>query len=266
MSVFSWLADRLILCPSNHAIDPENRRQVFIETPGGRAEAWVLPKPPGDRETSTSITVIKFPGTGGRAERGGLHPVEVWPDIAAEVWTINQLGYGGSDGPATIQSFPATASAVYEFLRQQHPGNPVLVVGNSLGCISALYLAGRRPVSAVLLRNPPPISQMIRMRPRYNWWNFGMSKLIANQVPEELDAVANAASSTAPCLFVQSERDRVVPRQYQDLIVNQYAGRHRVFMIPDADHHHPVAEELQEPYFESLYWLRDQLAESADLA
>lgn len=145
MSVFAWLADRLILCPSRHTIDPEDRRQVFIETARGRVEAWVLPKSVGAATASKSITVIKFPGTAGRAERGGLHPVEVWPDVTGEVWTINHLGYGGSDGPATIQSFAATSTAVYDYLRQEYPDNAVMVVGNSLGCISALCLAGRHP-------------------------------------------------------------------------------------------------------------------------
>lgn len=265
MSLLSKLADRLILCPSTESIDTEDRKRFLITTANGQVETWVLPNRspfpsdlPENGTPQKNLIVLKFPGTAGRAERSGIHPAEAWPTINTEIWTVNQLGYGGSDGPATIGSFPTTAAAVFKFLADRYPRHSILVIGNSLGCLPALFLAANFKISGLYLRNPPPIQQMIRSRPRYSWWNFGLSHWIAAEVPQELDMIANAAKSDAPCLFVQSELDRMVPCRYQNLIIRQYSGPNRVFQI-DGDHHDRVSEARQSEYFDALDWLRDSM-------
>ena len=86
-----------------------------------------------------------------------------------------------------------------------------------------------------------------------------MSKWIANQIPSELVTVANAGRCTAPCLFVQSQCDRVVPTKYQDMIIDSYRGEKRVFTIHGADHHELVGEDQQNDYFAALKWLGNQI-------
>ncbi len=266
MSLLSNLADRLILCPSTEPIDPEDRKRFLVVTPKGQVETWVLPSRspflsdvPENGTQEKNLIVLKFPGTAGRAERSGIHPADAWPTIHAEIWTVNQLGYGGSDGPAAIASFPATAAAVCKFLANRYPQQPILVVGNSLGCLPALFLAAHFNITGLYLRNPPPIPQMIRSRPRYSWWNFGLSRWIAAEVPLELDTIANAAKSSVPCLFVQSELDRMVPCRYQNMIISQYSGPKRVFQIEGGDHHDQVSETRQDDYLQALDWLGNSM-------
>jgi fermentation-respiration switch protein FrsA (DUF1100 family) len=86
-----------------------------------------------------------------------------------------------------------------------------------------------------------------------------LARLIADQVPPELDAVSNAAKSRAPCLFVQSEWDGLIPIHYQHLIIQAYAGRKRVFTICQADHHDSIPDEQKRDYEQALQWLRDLL-------
>ena len=266
MSFLAWLADRTILCPSTHPIDAEGKvRHAIPATSSGdkQLEAWVANHDHGaPNEKLRNLTIIKFPGTGGRAERARVHPAECWENFNSEIWTINHLGYGGSDGPATIKSFPESCEAVYQFLADRYPDRPIFVTGNSLGCISALYLAARHPVAGLMLRNPPPLHQLISTRPRYTWWNFGMSRFVANEVPIELDSIANAKSSSAPCLFVQSALDRVVPCNFQDKIIDSYAGPHRKLQIPNVDHHEPIGEDQYDAYVELLHWLEQQVLDS----
>ena len=98
MSLLAKIADRLILCPSTDPIDAgENRREIVFSSDGVEIEAWVSRW--GDFENvspSERLVVMKIPGTGGRAERGSVHPCElmIGPDKesalkAAEVWTLN---------------------------------------------------------------------------------------------------------------------------------------------------------------------------------
>ncbi len=254
--MLSRIADQLILCPSRDPIDPEGRTRRWVTTPGGKIEVWVFETHP--EQSGLDVVAIKFPGTAGRAERGGPHPFELWEDVRCEIWTVNHAGYGGSEGVATVKGLAGTCDAVWEHVTKTYPALPVVLIGNSLGCVSALYLAARVDAAGIFLRNPVPLQQMIARRPRYNWWNFGLARLIADQVPEELDAVENARRSTCTALFVRSELDRVIPAQYQRLIFDSYGGNKSEFVLVGADHHHGVPESQSDAYADAVAGLRDK--------
>jgi pimeloyl-ACP methyl ester carboxylesterase len=254
--MLSRIADRLILQPTRDPIDPEGKEREWIETSNGRVEAWKI-QSNGDR-SGVDLLAIKFPGTGGRAERAGPHPFEIWADCNAEVWTINPTGYGGSEGVASMKHVATTCDAVWRHIRSANPRQPIVLIGNSLGCVSALYLAARVRATGLFLRNPVPIHQMISERPRYNWWNFGMARLVARQVPSELDAIANAAQSKCPAFFLRSEADRVVPATYQRRIFESYQGEWTEFVLRAADHHHSVPEAQAQDYIDQVGRLKER--------
>lgn len=251
--MLSRLADRLILCPTTDPIETGSLQRQLINAPVGEIEAWTtLSNPNAIPESKIDLIAIKFPGTGGRAENSGPHPFEVWQDRVTEVWTINHAGYGGSAGVASMQNMAGTCDAVWSHVARQYPDMPIWVVGNSLGSVSALYLAARQNVAGIYLRNPVPTQQLIATRPKYNWWSFGLAKHIARQIPAELDSIENASRSRCPALFVRSEFDRVIPAKYQHMIFDNYAGEKKEFVISGADHHHLVPETQTEAYLNFL--------------
>ncbi len=251
-SMLSRIADRLILCPTTHPIDVTGKRRETLSCQHGPFEAWI--QSTGPNAERADFFVLKFPGTGGRAERMSGHPADVWPDLAAEVWTVNPPGYGGSGGRASLRHATAVADAAYQRLASQANGKPIVVTGNSLGCLSALHLAANADVAGLLVRNPPPLRELIAER--YGWWNFGLSKLIAAQVPEALCGIANASRARAPALFVISEKDRTVPPDFQQRILGVYQGEQRRIVLRDADHATPIDESQAQEYLEMLNWLR----------
>jgi pimeloyl-ACP methyl ester carboxylesterase len=260
--MLSRLANKLILQPSCHPIVAEHKLRELIEFNGGHVEVWRETNQPEASIHESDLVepaffVLKFPGTGGRAERGTCHPAEIWDDVHAEVWTVNPPGYGGSSGPATIRSFPEMARTVFERLRRVADGRPIVVTGNSLGNISALYVAATYPVDALLLRNPPPLRELIVGK--HSWWNFGLARFIAQQVPKELCSITNASASDSPALFLMSGQDRMVPPHYQQQIIDAHAGEKRVLLLPEADHATPITEEDAPAYLEHLSWLRSHL-------
>lgn len=242
------LADRLVLCPSTHPIDPGSKKRELLSV-GRQSIAIWTDLFPGD--AANPLLFIKFPGTGGRAELASIHPAELFGSDAV-IWTVNPFGYGGSDGPATLQRYPEMIAAIGRRAAEVFPDRKIVVVGNSLGGMSAVAFAATFPTAAMLLRNPAPLFQLIRSRPRYVIPSLGTSRFVAAQIPIELDAVANATGCTAPCLMVSAQQDRVVPASFQELIKDAYGGDFETFELPQAGHADPVPESLQSEYIDAI--------------
>jgi pimeloyl-ACP methyl ester carboxylesterase len=255
--MFSRFADRLILCPTREPLETDGKLRRQVEFPGGALELWNpqgREHPPGEAD----LYILKFGGTASRAERATPHPAEAWNDLKAEVWAVNPPGYGGSPGRATLRLLAAAAEAAYLHLRQRAGEKPVLVTGNSLGTAYAIHVAAKHDVAGLILRNPPPLRQMIVGR--YGWWNgFVGAMLIAAQTPRELDSVANAARSQSPAIILSSQRDRYVPARFQRLILDAYAGEKQVLELQGADHADPLSEEQLLRYRDLLDWLRERM-------
>lgn len=256
-SFLSWLTDRLILCPTRYPIDADGKVRRLVPLGGGHVEIWTqrVGDPPSG---GADLYVLKFPGTAGRAERSTAHPADAWPGLAVELWTVNPPGYGGSSGKASLGHMATVADAVFEHLQAQAAGSPIAVTGSSLGCVSALYLAARHAPAGLILRNPPPLREV--MLARYGRWPLkpGVA-MLARQIPPELCAIRNASFASAPAAFITAQKDRVVPPSCQQQIFAAYAGPKQVLYLPQADHHTPLTDEESVQYCQRLDWLRRQM-------
>ncbi len=264
MNLRQKIADRLILKASTHPVDAGDLIRRVIETPSGNVDIWAA-FPENDPNLATDTLLIKFPGTGGRAERSSSHPSEFWENLKCISWTINHRGYGQSDGPPSLQNFVETCDSVWSSALQQFPDHRIVLYGNSLGCLSALYLSSKSRASGIYLRNPPPLVELISKRLRYNWWNFGMAQLIVKQIPDRLNPQKNARQSQCPALLVQSECDSLVPTRFQDLIADCYSGELKKIVLNGADHGSPVPEPQFEEYIEAVTWLGHRVSANQPL-
>lgn len=255
--VMARLADKLIMMPTRHSIDAGERVHQVVESEVGPFEIWRQQSKIG---TPVSVFVLKFPGTGGRAERATDHPADCWDDLATEVWAVNPPGYGGSPGRASLRNVPAVARAAFRDIQRVAEGRPIVVSGTSLGTLSALYLAARENFAGVILRDPPPLRQLIRVR--FGWYSLGTYRWIARQVPDNLCSIENASGARMPAIFISSRRDRVVPAHLQDRIHEAYAGESRVVHLIDADHGDLMTQQESVEYLQHLNWLRRQLRQT----
>jgi pimeloyl-ACP methyl ester carboxylesterase len=252
------IADAMILEPSREAIAVKQKSRRTLEHGGDLLDVWVE-RIAQRHADDTELFVLKLGGAGSRAERTTAHPLDFWTDIPAEVWGINWPGYGASSGRATLSAFAPAAMRAYEEIHRVAAGRPVLVTGNSLGSAVALSLAAtRRDMQGLLLRNPPPLRQLIVGK--HGWWNaWAPAWLVAQQIPRDLCAITNARGSDVPALFVTSGRDRIVPPAFQQGIFEHYAGPKNRIVLPDADHADPPSERDVNDYRQSLAWLRQQM-------
>lgn len=251
------ILDRLVFSATHDPVDPEERARIGIPfqhngQPAG-FELWGFPDLSRDPKGGNPWVILKFPGTAGRAERTSRQPATAFPEgQVAAVWAVNPPGYGTSGGRASLVSMGALIRTAVDQIRSRYSQARLLVAGNSLGCVWALHAAAHCPVDGVLLRNPLPLRELISQRWRYNWWNLGLAGRLAAAIPAELDAVRNAALCRAPCLVVQSEKDRLVPVRFQSLVTDALAVRPEILVIPGGDHGDPLPESMEKRFREAV--------------
>ena len=263
--MITHIADRLILQPSRHPVSTLGKKRRVIGCAQGHIEAWTQ-RIGTDTSDDADVFVLKFAGTDERAERTNYQPLSSWPDLKGEVWSVNPPGYGGSSGRASLRSFAAAGRAAYNEIIRVAAGRPLIVMGTSLGTITALYLAARFPVSGLVLRNPPPLRQLIVGE--HGWWNLWVgAMLVSTQVPDYLCSIRNASRCQGiPAVFIGSARDRLVPPQYQVRVVKAYSGPKRIMRLRKANHSTPMNAMEQIRFRNELAWLRKQALAVVDLS
>src|SRR5262249_36015646 len=176
-------ADRLVLFPTTGPT--ETMGAVRMETPfeGGSLEIWTARSPGAMRDGPPELYVLSFEGNASRADWAAVPEAHLWGERAVEVWSLNCPGYGASTGPAHLARLPGAALAAYDALARESAGRPIVLNGSSLGSTLALFVATERPVAGLLLRNPPPLQDLI-LAPRFGWWNLWIGAwIVAGKVP-----------------------------------------------------------------------------------
>jgi pimeloyl-ACP methyl ester carboxylesterase len=182
--------------------------------------------------------LLEFCGNGTRAEDIATYVAHRWNKHPVEVWAVNYPGYGGSTGPAKLNSIPRAALCGYDALGAIAKPRPIFTGGHSLGTAPALYVAANRNVTGLFLHNPPALRQVIMGG--YGWWNLWLAALpVSMQIPNELDSRANAAHVQAPAVFITALSDDYVPPKYHRMVIDAYGGPKRIIELQSADHNTP---------------------------
>lgn len=252
--MITQIADRLILQPSTNPVSAFGKDRRVIRCADGVIEAWTQ-RIGTTTSDDADVFVLKFVGTDERAERTNYQPLSCWNDLRGEVWAVNPPGYGGSTGRASLRTFAAAGRAAYEEISRVAAGRPLIVMGTSLGCITALYLGANFAIDGLVLRNPPPLRQLIVGE--HGWWNLWVgAMLVSTQVPDYLCSIRNASRCNIPAVFVGSARDSIVPPAYQVRIVKGYAGPKRIMRLRKANHSTPMNAMEQIRFRQEMDWLR----------
>lgn len=258
-------ADRLVLYPSREPVTVAGTHRVEIAGPVGPLEIWTM-RSAAMRATSQSAHsapaayVLAFIGNAARAEYAAEDVASEWQQHRIEVWAVNYPGYGGSAGSARMKSIAPAALAAYDAMKKAAGDRPTFISGESLGTTAALYVAAHRPVSGLVLKNPPPLRNLILGE--HGWWNLWLGAVpVALSVPSDLDSLANGRRATAPAVFILGEADEVVPPKYHMMVVDAYAGPKQVIHIPGAHHNDPTDSVTWPKVQQALDWLIKSSAE-----
>lgn len=251
---FGHLPDHLILFPTRTPIHAGGAVRKTIPFENGQLELWIAQSQAARSKGNADVYILRFYGNADRAEHWPAARAEVWNDRAVEIWGVNYPGFGGSTGPARLSKIGPAALAAFDELKHHAVDRPIIPFGISIGATAALHVAAQRPVSGLILQNPPPLREMILRR--FGWWNLWLlAGPVALQTPKDLDSIANAKVIHAPALFLLAEKDKVVPPRYQKLVVNAYAGETRIIKLPGAHHNDPIEGTALADFNRELDWL-----------
>lgn len=145
------------------------------------------------------------------------------------VYLLAYRGYGASDGQPSQDALFADALALFDAVQARHPGQPVAVIGRSLGSGVASYLASQRPVARLVLVTPFDSMTAVG-RAHFPWLPVGLL------LKDRYDATRYLPSHGGPLLVLRAGRDTVVPPANTDHLLAALAQRPQVVMIADADH------------------------------
>jgi pimeloyl-ACP methyl ester carboxylesterase len=251
---FGHLPDHLILFPTKTPINAGGAVRKTIPFEDGQLEAWIARSRLAQSKGSADIYVLRFYGNADRAEHWPAEEAEMWSNRAVEIWGMNYPGFGGSTGSARLSKIGPAALAAFDELKRHAADNPIVPFGTSIGATAALHIAACRPVTGLILQNPPPLRQMILRR--FGWWNLWLlAGPVALQIPKELDSIANAKAIHAPAIFLLAEKDEVVPPPYHRRVVDAYAGEKRVISLLSAYHNDPIEGTALAELNNALGWL-----------
>jgi uncharacterized protein len=251
---FGHLPDHLILFPTRAPINAGGAVRKIIPFENGQLEAWIAQSRLARSKGAVDIYVLRFYGNADRAERWPAAEAEMWNDRAIEIWGTNYPGFGGSTGPARLSKLGPAALGAFDELKRHAGHRPIVPFGTSIGATAALHVAAQRPVSGLILQNPPPLREMILRR--FGWWNLWLlAGPVALQIPTDLDSIINAKAIHAPAIFLLAEKDEVVPPRYHKVVVDAYAGEKRVIQLPGAHHNDPIEGTALADFNRGIDWL-----------
>ena len=258
LSFRQYLLDRMVLRPSRHPIEHAPLSRVMLQSSGRPLECFTQRNYQGDQPPE--LLVLKFPGTAGRAERSTEFPLSQLGRIRGSMWTWNPPGYGRSAGRASLARIADASIDFWSQVTEREAGEStsIWLCGNSLGCATTLHVAAsvqpdpRR--CGIVLRNPPPLIPVVkRVAQRYPF--AGLVSPVAESVCDRMNVTVTARKVTLPAVFLQSELDTLVPVEYQNQVVEAYAGKSQVVLLEGLSHG-GVATEFHEPMIEdSIRWL-----------
>jgi pimeloyl-ACP methyl ester carboxylesterase len=155
----------------------------------------------------------------------------------ADLLALDYPGYGRSAGEPSEAANLAAAEAALAWAVREHPDQPRIVCGWSLGAAVAIQLAARHPeaVDRLILLSP---WSTLRALAGEHYPAF----LVGALLRERYDSLAAAASIRCPTLVVHGEADTIIPIRHGEALARALGERARFVAMPDAGHNDLLAE------------------------
>jgi uncharacterized protein len=145
------------------------------------------------------------------------------------VYLLAYRGYGASDGKPSEATLFADAVSEFDQIQALHPGQPISVIGRSLGSGVAAYLASQRPVAKLVLVTP--FDSMVKVAQSDFPW-LPMHWLIKDRY----SSASYVANNSQPVLIMRAGNDEVIPAEDTDRLIQAFPRAPNVINVAGRGH------------------------------
>lgn len=196
------------------------RTDFELKRPDATLRGWVL-NPQAGRP------ILYFGGNAERIELNRDEFTRLFPHRS--VYLVSYRGYGASEGEPSQAALVADAVALFDHVQSQHQGQPVAVIGASLGSGVASQLTTQRPVERLALITP--FDSMVGAA-KAHYPLFPVDWLL----DERYESDRALTGYRRPVLVLHGGRDDVVPEANTLRLVSTLPAPPTVVRIPEAGH------------------------------
>jgi len=200
--------------------------EVSLSTPDGQElYGWWMPGE-GPR------TVLFFSGN---ATSVGLDPMSYarWKNEGLSVLHVNYRGYPGSTGAPSEEGLRTDALTAWNWLRERHAAQDIILVGQSLGGGVAIGLAAQEsPGGLVLLATYSTAVQVAR--DSYPWLPVGL--LMRNR----FESTALAPQVRCPTVIVHGRQDTLIGTHHPPTLAAAFENPPDLYWVEGAGHNDPL--------------------------
>lgn len=220
------LQESLLYYPDKFSLEQwQATRRDLPPWPAGEAMRGLLAEP----KTKVRATAVVFHGNAGHAGHRSWIADELAP-LGLRVLLAEYPGYGPRGGKLDEESLVGDAAATLERVRREF-GEPILVIGESLGAAVAAGAVARSPdgVDGLMLITPWDRLESVA-RHHYRWLPVSLF------LRDGYDSVAHLRNFSGAGLVVVADSDEIVPARYGRALFEALPGRKRLHSIAGAGH------------------------------
>lgn len=174
-----------------------------------------------------SRAIVYFGGNGERVEDNREDFLRWFPD--SSVYLLAYRGYGASEGRPSEEALFGDALALFDEAQSHHPGQPVAVIGRSLGSGVASYVASQRSVAKLALITPFDSLAEVGQA-HYSWLPVRWLST------DRYESANHLRKYQGPLLVIRAGKDEVIPAASTDRLIASLPSAPRVVALPEASH------------------------------
>lgn len=208
-----------IYMPALTRADPAGT-DFSIERDGATLRGWIV-------NPGRGAPVLYFGGNAESVEHNRGDFGAWFPNRS--VYLLAYRGYGASDGAPREKDLQADALALFDHVQKLHPGEPVSLIGRSLGSGVASHVAAHRPVDRLALITP--FDSMAAVGQAHFRW-LPVRWLLR----ERFESAQALRAFDGPVLVLRAARDEVIPARNTDRLIAALPRPPKVLVVADAGH------------------------------
>lgn len=250
LALLYYFANRAVYYPLKYPAGDWDRQSglgasdAWMETSDGvRIHGWWL------RRGDTPWATLFLHGNAGNVTHRAAHMREI-ADAGSSVLVLDYRGYGKSGGSPSEEGLYRDSEAGFIYLLGQgYRAQRIILQGESLGSAVAIDLASRRPCAGLILESP----------------FTSAGDVAATVVPylgplliRGFNSVPKIRWIRVPKLFLQGDRDEVVPLRLGQELFAAAQGRKTFWVIPGAGHNN-ILDVAGDEYRERLHAFYESL-------